>query len=324
MVGQQLMIRDTTSALCSTKSHVTRFDYNLGAHIPWVQNLPHDRRKWRLIDMHRSARGISENNRRLLADLYRGVQGPFTVQEAATALSFSIPRTQRFLAYLADRGWLVRIRRGLYAAISLDAAEPGEWRADPWVVAAKLYGPSFYIGGWTACEHWALTEQIFRETVVFTTRRVRRRDVEIQGFPFRVKRAASGKFFGTKTVWRSQSRIQVSDPSRTVADILDDPALGGGIRHVAEVLETYLGGEHRNDALIVEYIGRIGNRSAYKRLGYLLEALAVTSPALLKACRDGVSAGVSLLDPAMPARGHILRRWNLRINTAVADQRAAG
>ena len=108
------------------------------------------------------SKGISEKNRRLLTTLYRSVTGPFSVEEAAASLPFSLLRTHRFLAYLAERGWLVRIRQGLYAPIPLDTFEPGEWREDPWTIATKIYGPSYYIGGWTACEHWNLTEQIFR------------------------------------------------------------------------------------------------------------------------------------------------------------------
>ena len=128
-------------------------------------------------------RGITEKNRRYLTSLYRSVTGPFTVEEAAVALSFTTTRTQRFLAYLADRGWLVRICRGLYAPIPLDAISPSEWREDPWVIAAKLFAPDYYIGGWTACEHWSLTEQIFLDTVVVTTRKMRSKETSIQGFP---------------------------------------------------------------------------------------------------------------------------------------------
>ena len=47
----------------------------------------------------------------------------------------------------------------------------------------------------------------------------------------------------------------VSDPSRTIVDVLDDPSLGGGIRNVADVLREYFQGEHRDDELLVEYGG---------------------------------------------------------------------
>ncbi len=71
-----------------------------------------------------SAHGISEKNRRLLTSLHRGTSGPFTATEAAASLSVDIDRAQRFLAYLARMGWLTRVRRGLYAAVPLDAVEP--------------------------------------------------------------------------------------------------------------------------------------------------------------------------------------------------------
>src|SRR5690606_27428990 len=116
-------------------------DCNGACGIFYVRKLLLKRRYRRLNTTLRSPKGISERNRRLLTALYRRVQGPFTVSEAAAILSFDAPKTHRFLAYLAERGWLVRVQRGLYAPVSLDAVEPSEWREDPWVIAAKLFGP---------------------------------------------------------------------------------------------------------------------------------------------------------------------------------------
>ncbi len=266
-----------------------------------------------------SAHGISEKNRRLLTSLHRGTSGPFTATEAAASLSVDIDRAQRFLAYLARMGWLTRVRRGLYATVPLDAVEPAHWREDPWVVASKVFAP-FYIGGWTACEHWGLTEQIFRETVVVSSRPTRHRYIEIQGFPFRVKGVAEKKIFGTESVWRGQIKVLVSDPARTLVDILDDPAIGGGMRHVADVLTVYLADERRSDALFLEYIHRFGNRTVFKRLGYLLETLGVNKGPLLAACRKGMSSGISMLDPSASRKGSFLRRWNLRVNVALEKE----
>ena len=269
-------------------------------------------------------KGISERNRRLLISLYRSTTGPFSVEEAADALSLSTPRTHRFLAYLAERGWLVRVCRGLYAPIPLDAINPSEWREDPWVVASKLFGPDYYIGGWTACEHWDLTEQVFRATVVVTTKQVRGREADIQGFPFRIRRTTVRKTFGARPVWRDQTKVNVSDPTRTVVDILDDPSLGAGIRHVADVLGTYFTMEHRDDTLLVEYLRRVGNRTAFKRLGYLLECLDIHAPDLLRVCTKSLSTGVGLLDPSLSGEGPIVWRWKLRVNGSVQSDGVAG
>jgi len=269
-----------------------------------------------------TVRGILERNRGLLTKLHRGVTGPFTPQEASNILGFDIRRTRRFVAYLADAGWLTRIRRGLYTTVSLDVIEPSTWTEDPWIIAAKIF-PPFYIGGWSACEHWRLTDQIFKETIVISSKFIRQRHIEIQGVPFYIKVVGGDKIFGTEVVWRDRTRVSVSDPAKTIVDILGDPKIGGGIRHIADILVAYLSHERRNDSLLMEYAHRSGNRTVFKRLGYLLEAIKVADKKLLAACRKEISSGISLLDPGAPRKGRFMRRWNLRINVILDLSEAA-
>ena len=259
------------------------------------------------------AHGISFANRERLEVLHRRLKGPFSVAEAASVWSLDKNRARRLMAYLAARGWLSRVRRDSYTTVPLGASSPKQWREDPWVVAAKTFSPC-YLGGWTACEHWGLTEQLFREMIVFTTRRVRHRREEIQGTRFRVKVIADSRMFGLVEVWRAQNQVRLSDPSRTIVDLLDDPPLGGGMRHVADVLRNYFESASRNDDLLADYSAKIGNRAVFKRLGYLLETLGITSTKLTELCSRKMSTGISLLDPSAKASGPILTRWGLRVN----------
>ena len=263
------------------------------------------------------ALGIEENNRTLLDTLHRRITGPFGSVEAAESLGLSRARASRLLAYLGKRGWLARVRRGLYTLVPLGAGEPAEWREDPWIVAAKALAPC-YIGGWSACEHWELTEQIFRDVVVVTGRSVRSSNLEIQGTAFRLKSLPTTRHFGTRNIWKARVRVAVSDPTRTIIDVLDDPSIGGGIRHIAEVVDAYFASEHRDDGRLVEYTSRRGNRTVFKRLGYLVEALGVEADTLVHACRAGMSAGLSLLDPSSRRKSRVSKRWNLRVNADVA------
>lgn len=260
-----------------------------------------------------SPAGISQANRHLLELLHQKAEGPFSAIDAAGFLGSDIAEARRLLGYLARRGWLARVRQGLYVPVPLESRHPGEWHEDSWVVAAKSLSPC-YIGGWSACEHWGLTEQLFRTVVVVTARRVRHRRLDLQGTPFWIRVLPKEKLFGTRPVWRGRVRVAVSDPSRTLVDILDDPALGGGIRHVADIVAEYVTGEMRDAGLLVEYAERIGNRTVFKRLGHILEALAIDDPELLDACRERVSTGLTKLDPAVSAPGRIVRRWGLRVN----------
>lgn len=262
------------------------------------------------------AHGISEANRARLETLHRRLKGPFSVAEAAAAWSLDAARSRRLVAYLAARGWLSRVRRNSYTIVPLGATSPKQWREDPWLVAATTFTPC-YLGGWTACEHWGLTEQIFRELVVITTRHVRHRREEIQGTTFRVKVVSEARMFGLVDVWRGQGQVKVSDPTRTLVDLLDDPALGGGMRHVADVLRNYFDEPFRNDELLEDYAARIGNRAVFKRLGYLLEMLDIGSAKLTELCAHRMSSGINLLDPSGSATGPIVKRWGLRVNVNV-------
>ena len=260
--------------------------------------------------------GIEKRNRLLLDKLHQEFQGPFTVTEAAKVLEMIASRTGRLLAHWASYGWLSRLRKGLYVTVPLGARSPAQWSEDPWVVAHRLFEPC-YIGGWSACEHWGLTEQIFREIVVFTTRKVHSRRITVKETSFLLRVILLRKLFGTTPIWRQQTKVPVSDPSRTVADLLNDPTIGGGMRFIAEVVENYFGSEHRDDAALLKAVSRLGNWTAFKRLGYIVETLGIKAPKVLSTCRAHLSKGYSLFDPMVKAKGQIIRRWNLRVNVAI-------
>jgi predicted transcriptional regulator of viral defense system len=139
----------------------------------------------------------------------------------------------------------------------------------------------------------------------------------MQGTTYKVKVIKDERMFGTRTVWRSGVRIHVSDPTRTVLDLLDDPRLGGGIRHVGDVLREWFDGEHRNEELVLDYAERLGNRSVYKRLGFLIERLAIDAPSLVSEAERRMSKGVVRLDPSGPEGGKRVDRWNLIANATI-------
>ena len=179
--------------------------------------------------------------------------------------------------------WLYAISLWLYITVPLGSINPAERREDSWIIAASLFEPC-YIGGWSACEHWGLTEQIFKDLIVITAHKIRKRKISIQKTPFILKQIQKKKIFGTKIVWRQQIKVKVSDPSRTLVDILDDPSIGGGMRHMAEIISQYFAGEYKDTAKLLEYIKMMSNRTIYKRLGYLIETLNLNYPNVIETC----------------------------------------
>jgi predicted transcriptional regulator of viral defense system len=212
------------------------------------------------------------------------------------------------LSRWAEQGWLKRVGVGAYVAASLDTLGSERILDDPWVLIPSLFGPA-YVGGRTAMEHWDLTEQIFKDVVVVTGRAIRRKSETRQGFRFTLKHIHQEKIFGTKSVWRRQTKVQVSDVPRTIVDVLDDPALGGGIQHVSDGFDTYLRHADRNDQKLIEYAERLGNGAVFKRLGFLAE-LRPDAANLAESCRARLTAGNAKLDPALGST-RLVSKWRL-------------
>jgi predicted transcriptional regulator of viral defense system len=260
--------------------------------------------------------GILRNNRRLLDLLNRKQKGPFKISDAANILGIDYKKASRLLAHWASRGWLSRVRKGLYITVPLGTIKPADRREDPWIVAARIFEPC-YIGGWSACEHWGLTEQIFKDIIIFTSRKIRERRIKIQDTQYIIKVVKNDKLFGTNIVWREQTKVGISDPTRTLIDILDDPSIGGGMRHISEVVKNYFKGEHKDEDKLPKYMERLNNRTIYKRLGYLIETLNLNFPGIIKICQFNLSKGYSTFDPTVSAKGQFLRRWNLQVNVKI-------
>ena len=130
--------------------------------------------------------GISEKNRKLLDAINRTQKGPFSADEVAKALGISLGKISLILTYFVRKGWLSRVRRGLYITVPLGTVNPQEYKENPWVVANRVFAPC-YIGGWSAAEHWEFTDQIFSSIVIFTLRRFRSKNMRIQGTDFILK-----------------------------------------------------------------------------------------------------------------------------------------
>jgi len=259
--------------------------------------------------------GISASGRGELSAVTARGRRFLTVEDVAGGLGLQRDEAAKKLSRWAEQGWLCRVRRGLYIPVPVDVEHPELWSEDPFVLADAVWSPCCFTG-WTAANHWGLTEQIFRTIVVKTSGRVRTTAQRLLGQEYLVGHLAeSALAWGTRSVWRRESRVLFADEARTVVEVLDDPAIGGGIRHVAEILGAYLAdfGWSR----LVEYGDRLGNRTVFKRLGFLSETLQLGDEELLAACMRRLSSGVSLLDPGAADKGPRVPQWRLRANVRI-------
>lgn len=267
------------------------------------------------------AAGISQAGRAELAAILGSGRRFVTPAEVVEMLGVDPNAAAKKLSRWAAQGWLRRARRGLYIPVPVDVADASAWSEDALIVAAAVWTPCYFTG-WTAANHWALSDQVFRTTVLKTTRRVRASAARLLDHDYLLAHTSAGAMeWGMNTEWRGQMRLRIADPARTVIDVIDTPRLGGGIRHSAEILAAYL--EDNETGTLIDYGDRLGNRAVFKRLGYIVEALGQERSGLLDACRRRVSAGVSLLDPDGPDDGHRATRWGLRVNVPLGPEEPA-
>ena len=232
------------------------------------------------------------------------------VNDVVIALNLDRISAAQRLSRWAQQGWLRRVGRGAYVAASMDTMGSDRVLDDPWVLVPALFAPA-YIGGRTAAEHWNLTEQIFRDIFVMTAQAVREKRQERHGALFSLKHIDGRKIFGTSNVWRQRTRVPVSDVHRTIIDIFDKPAIGGGIQHVADCFASYLRRDDRDDEKLMEYAMGLGNGAVFKRLGFLAEQLP-DGANLSRLCEGHLSGGHAKLDPVQEGT-QVVSKWRLRV-----------
>ena len=232
------------------------------------------------------------------------------IDDVVQVLDISRGRAAKLLSRWTDQGWLRRVGTGAYVPVQLELLDSAQVVQDPWILVPTLFAPA-YVGGRTAAEYWDLTEQVFRDIVVFTARPVRRKTVERQSVVFTLKHVRGELIFGTRTVWRGQTRVAISDVHRTVIDMLDDPATGGGIQHVADCFTHYMKRSDSDPRRLIEYAERHGNGAIFKRLGFLAESHPL-GDTLVQAAKTRLTKGHAVLDPALECT-RLVTRWRLRV-----------
>ena len=239
-------------------------------------------------------------------------------RELAPSVRLSGGYLCQVLHHLTRSGWLVRLRKGLYAVSS---AVPGVSPAHEFEVAMSLVDPAA-VSHWSALHHHGLTEQVPRKVFILTTTETtvpRARGAKAKkapnGYPigetvYQFIQVKPERFFGTEKVWVGEVRVTITDPERTLLDGLSMPQYCGDL---AEVLHAFqVRSTNLNVERIIEYAIRLDAATA-KRLGWVLESQGV-EPTKLERLAALPVKGYRKLDPTGPRKGPCNRRWMIQEN----------
>lgn len=258
--------------------------------------------------------GLSTQERKIIGHFSALEQNFVNTDKLMEFHSCKRSTANQILRRLALKGWLHRLKQGAYVIVPLTSITATPAIENSWSLAMDLFKPA-YISGWSAAEHWNLTEQIFNSVSVSTLSHQRESIQLLGNIKFRTKTLKKEQFFGTKKIWFGSKAVEIADPSRMLIDILDLPRFGGGGRHMVDILKQYWQTDVCNPDLLLEYALRYKRGIVFKRLGFLAESLkAPVTEEWLNACRQNISKGISYLDPDGPKQGKIISKWNLKIN----------
>ncbi len=258
-----------------------------------------------------TAKGIGSEYRRKLACVVAVAKGIITAEIASKALKVAPQEAGRILSRWNRQGWVKRIKQGVYIPIAVDDMTGDASIENAWALADRLFAPG-YIGGFSAIKYWDFSEQLFETTTFLTIKKVKDRHPLIGNTRFHLKTISLYKLFGTQTVWEDNVKILVSDPTKTMVDLFDDPALVGGMRVVQDIFLEYKESKYFNLDTFVLYAEKMKNKTIFKRFGFLIESMGLNDLIEKYNIPSKISSGYSLFDPGFK-KTIIIRKWNLKI-----------
>ena len=262
--------------------------------------------------------GLTKTERFLIDSMLRQGKEIIHSDDVMTELAYSKERANLMMSRLSKKGWLQRLKAGIYRIVPLGSDSGNPIAEDSWAIAMELFSPG-YIGGWSAAEQLDLTEQIFNTSFVFTATVQRKINQVVAGIHFRTKHLDEKDIFGVNKIWNNNKPILISDLHRTLIDVLDDPSVGGGGRAMVDIAKSYHQKKEMNVETLWSYSEKLNHGAVFKRLGLIGEKILKIPAPMLEEIKGKCKSGIILLDPQGPKSGIVNNKWGIRINIPEDD-----
>ena len=229
--------------------------------------------------------------------------GVLTIADLAKKMRLSREQAWKLASRLVKKKRLIRLKRGIYLFAPMKAGRRGLWTEDAVTSIPKLMeGKEYYIGFWSALNHYGLTEQIPVTVQVVTTSRQRSFEALQTRFKF-IQVRCLGEW---KEVEIDGKNVRIASVEQLILDCLSFPEKSGGIKEACKALWN---ARKKLDWKKLESLSYKSSDAARRRLGYLSELLG------MRKLKPGAIIGWRWLDPSVPKRA-IGRsaKWGLLLN----------
>ena len=187
-------------------------------------------------------------------------------------------QTQYLITTLTKQGWLVRIKKGLYAISDLSTR--GFLSLSSYAVANLLVKDS-YVSFESALHHHGMFDQLVSKMISVSLKAYK--TVQLQSVEYSFVKTKSDYYFGWQAVSIDNKTVQIATAEKALIDMVNFHKSVYTIDLVIEKLR-----EHKNDldfARLNEYIGKM-SMTTIKIFGFLFDLLKIDSSKLLKVAKQ--------------------------------------
>lgn len=182
-----------------------------------------------------------------------------------------------------QKGYIERVKRDLYVAISLETRQP---IASRYVIASHI-SPDAIVSYHSAFEFYGYANQVFYEAQV--TSETRFRDFDYDGVTYR--RIAPRISAGIADI----NGVRVTTLERTVIDCINLFEKVGGLEEILRCIALI---PTLDESMLLDYLAAYGNGFLYQKTGYILSAFASSlgiSAQFFEQCKKYIPKGKAYL-----------------------------
>lgn len=182
---------------------------------------------------------LSENESNFLEGLLARYGSIVTFEQIYLELEKKIgrPAIRNFVAKLTKNGWLVRIKRGVYAIASIDSRG---FLALPIYKIAQLLDDDAYVSFETALQHFSMFDQFVDTVISISTKH--RKATTLQGITYKFIKAKNDLFYGWEEKRIENYLVKIATPEKALLDMLAFQRSAYSVDIVLEKLR-----EHKTD-----------------------------------------------------------------------------
>lgn len=219
---------------------------------------------------------LSTNQSKILEDLIvkhgQIVTSHQIYDEAGKLLDYQ--QTKNLVLKLVKNGWLIRIKRGLYAISDLSSR--GFLNLSPFVVA-NLLEPNSYVSFESALQQYGMFDQLTNKIVSVSLKQ--HKSVDLSGTEYSFVKTKSEYFFGWQDVQIGSYTARIASPEKALIDMVNFHKSEYSVDLVIEKLT-----EHKNDLDFTRFTDYLIKYSTttQKIFGFTFDLLRIDSDRLYK------------------------------------------